>query len=173
MNSPLCSCRPLRYPPPMPKAESSESKIKANGLMSTQPSNRRGSQGHHRNRPRGVLGRPPSFMELKSNTSSRFRSTPGTKMRLGPDGIHIFARGSGANLLVGEIVLPKSMWAAAPRQVSIALTNTSQEAERLHGVGNLGRARTIQQTDGARTFRGGFSRSFAWQFSNGYPFQMS
>lgn len=43
---------------------------------------------------------------------------------MGPDGIHLFARGSGANLLIGEIVPPKSMWAAAPRQVSIALTNT-------------------------------------------------
>ncbi|MHA3774932.1 radical SAM protein [Verrucomicrobiota bacterium sgz303538] len=51
-------------------------------------------------------------------------SVPSTKVRFGPDGIHLFARGSGANLLIGEIVPPKSMWAAAPRQVSIALTNT-------------------------------------------------
>lgn len=63
-------------------------------------------------------------MELKSDMSARFNSTPGTKVRLGPDGIHLFARGSGVNLLIGEIVPPKSMWAAAPRQVSIALTNT-------------------------------------------------
>ena len=63
-------------------------------------------------------------MELNSNTSTRFNSAPGTKVRLGPDGIHLFARGSGANLLIGEILPPRSMWAAAPRQVSIALTNT-------------------------------------------------
>lgn len=61
-------------------------------------------------------------MELTSHKSRRFGS--GTKMRLGPDGIHLFARGSGENFLIGEIVPPKSMWAAAPRQVSIALTNT-------------------------------------------------
>ncbi len=63
-------------------------------------------------------------MELKSKTTTRFSTNPGNKVRLGPDGIHLFARGSGANLLIGEIVPPKSMWAAAPRQVSIALTNT-------------------------------------------------
>ncbi len=62
-------------------------------------------------------------MELTSLTSPRFGTAPGTKIRLGPDGIHIFARDTGANLLIGEIVPPKSMWAAAPRQVSIALTN--------------------------------------------------
>lgn len=52
------------------------------------------------------------------------RSATGTKMRLGPDGIHLFSRDSGANLLIGEIVPPRSMWAAGPRQVSIALTNS-------------------------------------------------
>ncbi len=54
----------------------------------------------------------------------QFSSLAGTKVRLGPDGIHIFLRDSGANLLIEEIVPPKSMWAAAPRQVSVALTNT-------------------------------------------------
>lgn len=63
-------------------------------------------------------------MELKSDISPRFGIGPGTKMRLGPDGIHLFARVSGDNLLIEEIVPPKSMWATAPRQVSIALTNT-------------------------------------------------
>lgn len=63
-------------------------------------------------------------MELTSHTITSFGTAPGTKMRLGPDGIHLFARASGANLLIGEIVPPESMWAAAPRQVSIALTNT-------------------------------------------------
>jgi len=63
-------------------------------------------------------------MELTSHRSTRFGTAPGTKMRLGPDGIHLFARASGVNLLIGEIVPPESMWATAPRQVSIALTNT-------------------------------------------------
>ena len=63
-------------------------------------------------------------MELTSHTIPRFGTAHDTKMRLGPDGIHLFARASGANLLIGEIVPPESMWAAAPRQVSIALTNT-------------------------------------------------
>jgi hypothetical protein len=63
-------------------------------------------------------------MELNSNTRTRFSAVPGTKVRLGPDGIHLYGRGSGANLLIGEIVPPRSMWAAAPRQVSIALTNS-------------------------------------------------
>ncbi len=63
-------------------------------------------------------------MELTSHTIPRFGNARGTKMRLGPDGIHLFARASGANLLIGEIVPPESTWAAAPRQVSIALTNT-------------------------------------------------
>ncbi len=63
-------------------------------------------------------------MKLTSNKILRFGNAHGTKMRLGPDGIHLFARTSGANLLIGEVVPPESMWAAAPRQVSIALTNT-------------------------------------------------
>ena len=62
-------------------------------------------------------------MELTSHTIPRFGTARGTRMRLGPDGIHLFARASGANLLIGEIVPPESMWTAAPRQVSIALTN--------------------------------------------------
>lgn len=62
-------------------------------------------------------------MELKLSRNRRTNLPSGTKVRLGPDGIHLFARASGANLLIGEIVPPKSMWAEAPRQVSIALTN--------------------------------------------------
>ena len=45
-------------------------------------------------------------------------------MRLGPSGIHLFDRASGLNLLIDEFVPPETVWAAAPRQVSIALTNT-------------------------------------------------
>lgn len=45
------------------------------------------------------------------------------KMRMGPSGIHLFSRASGTNLLLDEFVPPEEVWAAAPRQVSIALTN--------------------------------------------------
>ncbi len=45
------------------------------------------------------------------------------KIRAGAAGLHLFNRNTGMNLLVDEISLPPSMWSAAPRQVSIALTN--------------------------------------------------
>lgn len=45
------------------------------------------------------------------------------KVRSGPDGIHIFDRSTGMNLLIDEAKVPRSLWAAAPRHVSIALTN--------------------------------------------------
>ena len=45
------------------------------------------------------------------------------KCRLGPDGVHIFDRRSGLNLLVDDIEVPQERWDRAPRQVSIALTN--------------------------------------------------
>lgn len=47
----------------------------------------------------------------------------GTKMRTGPDGIHIFNRSSGINVLFDEISVPADQWSVAPRQVSVALTN--------------------------------------------------
>jgi MoaA/NifB/PqqE/SkfB family radical SAM enzyme len=47
-----------------------------------------------------------------------------TKIRLGPSGVHLFNRTSGMNILIDEIVPSEADWAAAPRQVSIALTNT-------------------------------------------------
>jgi len=45
------------------------------------------------------------------------------KVRAGPSGIHIFNRTSGLNVLLDEVRVPSALWAAAPRQVSIALTN--------------------------------------------------
>lgn len=45
------------------------------------------------------------------------------KIRFGPDGAHWFDRVTGTNLLLDEIILPKSRWTFSPRQVSIALTN--------------------------------------------------
>lgn len=58
---------------------------------------------------------------------SDFKPSPGrgcAKVRFGPSGIHLFDRVSGLNVLIDEVVPPKTAWAAAPRQVSIALTNT-------------------------------------------------
>jgi MoaA/NifB/PqqE/SkfB family radical SAM enzyme len=46
------------------------------------------------------------------------------KVRAGPCGIHIFDRTTGLNVLVDEAKVPAAMWAAAPRHVSVALTNT-------------------------------------------------
>jgi len=45
------------------------------------------------------------------------------KIRLGPDGIHMFDRDSGANVLLEEVIPPRDRWTSSPRQVSIALTN--------------------------------------------------
>lgn len=47
-----------------------------------------------------------------------------TKIRYGPDGIHIFDRSTGSNLLIDEIIPDESHWTSSPRQVSIALTNS-------------------------------------------------
>ena len=46
------------------------------------------------------------------------------KFRVGPAGIHFFNRRTGINILVDEIITPDTTWSSAPRQVSIALTNT-------------------------------------------------
>lgn len=48
---------------------------------------------------------------------------PHMKVRHGPAGAHLFDRATGLNILFDEIQVPSSMWAVAPRQVSIALTN--------------------------------------------------
>lgn len=45
------------------------------------------------------------------------------KYRPGPDGLHLFERCSGMNVLLDEIAIPPGLWASAPRQVSVALTN--------------------------------------------------
>jgi MoaA/NifB/PqqE/SkfB family radical SAM enzyme len=48
---------------------------------------------------------------------------PLLKIRFGPAGMHVFNRRTGVNVLLDEIILPKTIWATAPRQVSIAVTN--------------------------------------------------
>lgn len=45
------------------------------------------------------------------------------KIRGGPNGIHFFNRKTGVNVLLDEVDVPVELWAIAPRQVSIALTN--------------------------------------------------
>jgi MoaA/NifB/PqqE/SkfB family radical SAM enzyme len=45
------------------------------------------------------------------------------KVRAGPGGILLFNRTTGMNLLIEEAKVPMDLWAAAPRHVSVALTN--------------------------------------------------
>lgn len=45
------------------------------------------------------------------------------KVRAGPAGLHFFNRTTGINILVDEITPSTRLWASAPRQVSVALTN--------------------------------------------------
>lgn len=45
------------------------------------------------------------------------------KIRAGPDGIHLFSRSSGVNVLIDETSVAPALWSMAPRQVSVALTN--------------------------------------------------
>ncbi|MDP2660681.1 MAG: radical SAM protein [Dehalococcoidia bacterium] len=51
-------------------------------------------------------------------------SRPRFKIRISPSGIHLFNRMTGLNVLLDEARVPQALWSAAPRQVSIALTNT-------------------------------------------------
>ena len=55
---------------------------------------------------------------------SKEGAPPQFRIRLGPSGVHLFNRASGLNVLLDEINVPEQRWASAPRQVSIALTNT-------------------------------------------------
>lgn len=45
------------------------------------------------------------------------------RTRFGPNGVHLFDRASGMNVLLDELRPTEATWSAAPRQVSIALTN--------------------------------------------------
>jgi pyruvate-formate lyase-activating enzyme len=56
-------------------------------------------------------------------TEARTSPTPPFKVRTGPDGVHLFDRISGLNVLFDEARVPEHRWSRAPRQVSIALTN--------------------------------------------------
>jgi len=60
-------------------------------------------------------------METANKSSTMINSH--LKVRVGPAGLHFFNRTSGINILVDEITPSTSTWSAAPRHVSIALTN--------------------------------------------------
>jgi MoaA/NifB/PqqE/SkfB family radical SAM enzyme len=45
------------------------------------------------------------------------------KFRIGPNGVHLFDRLSGLNVLLDELRPEEVVWSTSPRQVSIALTN--------------------------------------------------
>ena len=54
------------------------------------------------------------ILELKNKT---------IKKRYGPDGIHLFDRNTGLNMLLDDEIPDSGIWTKSPRQVSIALTN--------------------------------------------------
>ncbi|MGO2242323.1 MAG: radical SAM protein [Halomonas sp.] len=58
---------------------------------------------------------------INSKSKSRISNY---KSRFGPDGLHLFNRETGTNILIDEVEIPVGRWSMAPRQVSIALTNT-------------------------------------------------
>ncbi|MDT5269719.1 MAG: hypothetical protein QOH49_1905 [Acidobacteriota bacterium] len=63
-------------------------------------------------------------MQRKEENIPVETARPRLKVRASPCGIHIFDRTTGLNVLVDEAKVPAAMWAAAPRHVSVALTNT-------------------------------------------------
>lgn len=63
-------------------------------------------------------------MTDKSERSARKRAGSVMKARTGPDGLHLFDRTTGTNVLFEELQVPEHRWSRAPRQVSIALTNS-------------------------------------------------
>lgn len=52
------------------------------------------------------------------------KKTSNFAIRNSSSGLHLFNRATGLNILLDEIQTPVKLWATAPRQVSIALTNT-------------------------------------------------
>ncbi len=62
-------------------------------------------------------------MEVVHSNSKDTNSFSNYKYRFGPDGLHLFNRETGTNILIDEVEIPADRWSMAPRQVSIALTN--------------------------------------------------
>lgn len=50
-------------------------------------------------------------------------SEPNFKIRATSSGLHLFNRNTGINILLDEVLVSPTLWATAPRQVSVALTN--------------------------------------------------
>lgn len=48
---------------------------------------------------------------------------PHIRRRYSADGVHLFDRATGLNVLMNEVVPPEEQWSKAPRQISVALTN--------------------------------------------------
>jgi MoaA/NifB/PqqE/SkfB family radical SAM enzyme len=63
-------------------------------------------------------------MDMARSKPSGHYGSKMARIRLSPSGIHFFDRASGTNILINELTPPERTWAKAPRQVSIALTNT-------------------------------------------------
>ncbi|MFH1499954.1 MAG: radical SAM protein [Verrucomicrobiota bacterium] len=66
---------------------------------------------------------PKSIANLQPDLI-RPRASGVMRARYGPTGVHLFERASGVNILLDEIPVRAEQWSRAPRQVSIALTNT-------------------------------------------------
>lgn len=66
---------------------------------------------------------PPTTASLSLRTTDGTSPQQPIKVRIGPDGVHLFDRRSGLNVLFDEAHAPEHRWSPAPRQVSIALTN--------------------------------------------------
>ena len=59
-----------------------------------------------------------------ASNSSGLRGS--AKVRLGPEGVHLFDRDTGLNILLDEVSPPEADWSLGPRFVSFALTNACE-----------------------------------------------
>lgn len=78
----------------------------------------------------GMMGLPDSLGSCNEDEAPLFKpnrvqslARSQLRVRPGPSGIHMFDRKTGLNVLLDEVRVPPALWAAAPRQVSVALTN--------------------------------------------------
>jgi MoaA/NifB/PqqE/SkfB family radical SAM enzyme len=60
---------------------------------------------------------------VDENALSSRRRSSNVRIRRGPNGVHLFSRTTGLNVLLDELDVPRARWDRAPRQVSVALTN--------------------------------------------------
>ena len=64
------------------------------------------------------------YIKIMDATKSKNAIKTPLKVRAGPAGVHFFNREIGMNVLIDEFKPPLRLWSKAPRQVSIALTNS-------------------------------------------------